>query len=84
MILHARIYLPEKITTRLWSYALKAFAEKLNKIKVNDGGITPKDKVEGKKTYITLKNHHIWGCPVYVLDARFQGNITGIPKWEPH
>ena len=27
-------------------------------------------------TYITLKNHHTWGCPAYVLYARLQGNIS--------
>ena len=35
----------------------------------------------GTTTYINPKNHHTWGYPVYVLDAIFQGNISGIPKY---
>ena len=42
----------------LYPYALKAFAEKLNDLKVDDGGITPMEKFSGTTTDITLKNHH--------------------------
>ena len=49
-----------------------------------DDGINPMEKFAGTKIDINFKNHHTWGCPVYVLDAIFQGNISGIPKWEPH
>ena len=71
MLLHANIYFLEAITTMLWPYELKAFSEQLNKVKVDDYGITPMKKFAGKTTYITLKNHYTWGCLVYVLDARF-------------
>ena len=37
----------------------------------------------GTTTDISLKNHHTWRCPVYVLDAIFKGNISGLTKWEP-
>ena len=37
----------------------------------------------GTKEDIYLKNNHTWGCPVYILDAIFQGNLAGISKWEP-
>ena len=50
---------------------------------MDDDGITPKDKFSGTTTDITLKNHHIWGCRVCVLDTIFQGGISGLPKWEP-
>ena len=48
------------------------------------GGITPMDNLTGTKTYISLKNHHTWGCQFYVFDSRLQGNIYGLTKWEPH
>ena len=66
----------------LYPYALKAFAEQLNEIKVYDDGITPMDNFSGTKTDINLKYHHTWDCPVYVLDKRLQGKIYEIPKWE--
>ena len=55
---------------------------KFNEIKVDGDGTTPMENFSGTTTYITFKNHHTWGCPVYVLDAMFQGNIAGLPKWE--
>ena len=42
------------------------------------------DKFEGTKADITLKNHHKWVCPVYVLDSIFHGNISEPLKWEPY
>ena len=30
-----------------------------------------------------LTDQHPWGCPVYVLESKLQGNSKGIPKWEP-
>ena len=67
----------------LWTYALKYFSEKLNELKVDGDGITPMEKFSGTTTDINLKNHHIWGCTVCVLGARFQGIIAGLTKWEP-
>ena len=83
MLLHANIYWPEAITTMLWPYALKYFADQLNVIKVYNYVITPMEKFEGTATDITIKNHHKRGCPVYVLDAILQGIISGLHKWEP-
>ena len=64
----------------LWKYALNALSEQLNELKVGDDGVNPMERFTGETTYITLKNHHIWGCPVYVLDARLQINIAGLPN----
>ena len=48
------------MTTILWTYALEAFVEKLNLIKVYDDGIAPMEKFTGTTTDISLKNHHTW------------------------
>ena len=40
LLLHKKIYCLESMTIILWTYALKAFAEKLNKIKVDGDGVT--------------------------------------------
>ena len=42
------------------------------------------EKFAGTTTEICLKNHHTCGYPVYALDIRPHGNISGLPKWEPH
>ena len=33
-------------------------------------------------TDIILKNHHTWGCTLYVLDEILQIIIYGLPRWE--
>ena len=30
-----------------------------------------------------LTEHHPWGCPVYILDARLQDRSCSAPKWDP-
>ena len=56
------------------------FAEQISEIKADDNGVTPMETFSGNKTDITLKNHHTWGCAVYVLYAILQGNIYAFPK----
>ena len=68
LLLNAKIYFPEAINTMLWPYSLKPCVEQLNELKVDDDGITPIEKFAGTTTDITLKNHHTWGFPVYLLD----------------
>ena len=67
----------------LWPYELKAFEEKMNELNIDDDGINTMEKFSGITSEITIKNRHIWGCPVYVFDAILKGNIYGITKWEP-
>ena len=66
----------------LWTYALKASEGKCNELNMDDDGIIPMEKSAGTTTSITLKIHRTWGCAVYILDERFQGGISGLPKWE--
>ena len=66
----------------LWTYALKAFEEQLNEIKVDGCGITNIENFPGTTTDITLEIT-TWRCPVYVLDAILQGRIAVLTKWEP-
>ena len=64
----------------LWYYALKSFVEQLNYLKLNGDRVTPMEKFSGTTTDITLKNHHIWGYKVYVLDAGLQGHLAELTK----
>ena len=43
----------------------------------------PIEKFAVSTTYITLKNHHTWVCPVYFLDSLLQGNKYELPKLGP-
>ena len=53
---------------------------KLNELKMGGCGINPMENFSGTTTYINIKNHHTWGCPVCVLDSRLQGKISGLLK----
>ena len=64
----------------LCTYALKAFSEHLDALKVDDDYITPMEKFSGTITDISLENQHTRGCPLYVLYARFQDNRSGLHK----
>ena len=55
MLLHAKRYWPEEITTMLCPYVLKAFAEQFNVLKFDGYGINPMEKFSVKTTDITLK-----------------------------
>ena len=81
LIIRTMRYCPESMTTILWTYTITDCSEKVNELKLDDDGITPMENSVDTKTSITLKNHHRWGCPVYVLDARLQGTIYCLPEW---
>ena len=83
MRLHAKIYGPESMPTMFCPHELKAFAEQLNVLKVDDDGFIPTENFAGTTTKINLKNHHIRGFLVYFLGAIIQVSISGLPKWEP-
>ena len=55
MIINVKIFCPEAITIMLWHYALKAFAEQLNVLKVDYDVITPIEKFIGTTSDITHK-----------------------------
>ena len=55
MLLNAKTYCPEAITTILWPYELKAFGEQLNVLKLDDNGITPMENFSVTTTDITIK-----------------------------
>ena len=78
MRLHAKIYWTGSIATMLWYYSLKAFVETLNELKVDDDEITSMETLSGTTTDTTLKNNHIQGYPVYVLDAILKCKISGL------
>ena len=80
LFLHTKRYWPEAITAMLLPYALKAFSEKLNVIKVDDYGMATMDNFAGTTIDINPKNHQTWGCPVYALDKRLRDNIAVLTK----
>ena len=69
LLLHAKRFWEEAITTMLWPFALKTAAERHNRLKIDTDGVTPK-QFSGIRTAMNLKDEHPWGCPIYVLNHR--------------
>ena len=65
----------------LWSFAVDHLAWLYNMIPQRESGITPLKFMSSIKTdHCDLLRAHVWGCPVYVLEAKLpDGNK--LPKW---
>jgi hypothetical protein len=68
-----------------WPFAIKAMAECLTSLHMDDNGNTPELSMFGVNLdSIPVKNFHTLFCPVYVLDHHLQSaGGPGPPKWEP-
>ena len=68
-----------------WPFALVAAADRMKNLHVDMHGQTPEMKflkTIGSST--RLSHFHMFGCPVYILDARLQSvGGGGPPKWDP-
>jgi hypothetical protein len=68
-----------------WPFAIKAMAERMNSLHVNQDGNTPESLMYGViLETIPIKNFHTLFCPMYVMDQCLQSaGGPGPPKWEP-
>ena len=63
----------------LWPYALLHAVFRHNNFDMREDRLVPLQRFSGDRTALDITIMHTWGCPVYVLDARLQGNGM-IPK----
>jgi hypothetical protein len=73
------------VDTMFWPLAIKAMAEHLKSLHMDDNGNTPELIMFGVNLdLIPVKNFHTLFCPLYVLDHCLQSaGGPGPPKWEP-
>ena len=85
LLLHGMRMWPTMIDSMFWSFAMKAVAERHNKIQIDVMGQTPESILHNLQIKdIPVKSYHTLFCPAYVLDARLQSSGgAGPPKWEP-
>jgi hypothetical protein len=76
---------PQMVDTMFWPFAIKAMAERMNSLHMDNEGNTPESLMYGVDLErIPIKNFHILFCPIYVLDHHLQSaGGLGPPKWEP-
>jgi len=83
MLHHAALHWPDVADVELWPLALLHAVDLLNKIPRTETGWSAY-KLFTRKTYpySKLREFHVWGCPVYVLDSHLANNKK-LPRWQP-
>lgn len=83
LLLHASIHWPGGIEGTLWPMAVDHAVHLYNTLP-NQHGICPLDLFSGTTVpRHKLRDLHVWGCPVYVLDPVLQQGKK-LPRWQPH
>jgi hypothetical protein len=82
LLLHASVHWPNGVEGSLWPMAVD-YATHLYNTLPNQHGVCPSDLFTGT----TIPRHkirelHVWGCPVYVLDPTLQQGMK-LPRWQP-
>jgi hypothetical protein len=80
-LIHAIRKWHDAITMHLWPYALRR-ANAVKNLSMQGSNIqTPMEFFSDSNVAPNLRHEHPFGCPLYVLDLRIQGNMKA-PKWE--
>ena len=82
-LVHANQLWPEAVKLSLWPFALKAYERSRNLYNLDENGLSPIEKFSRLQNFPEVKHEHPLFCPVFVLDSNLQGDIKGVPKWEP-
>ena len=82
LILHASAHWTNGIDASLWPMAV-TYATHLYNHLPNERGLCPADLFTGSTApWHCLKDLHLWGCPVYILDPQLQAGQK-LPQWQP-
>lgn len=82
LLLHASAHWPDGVDGSLWPMAVD-YACHLYNTMPNNMGTCPSDLFTGAVSpRHKLRDLHVWGCPVYVLDPVLQQGKK-LPRWQP-
>jgi hypothetical protein len=82
MLLHASAHWKNGIDSSLWPMAVAYATYQYNHLP-NAQGLCPADLLTGSTVpRHRLRDIHVWGCPVYVLDPDLQAGKK-LPRWQP-
>jgi len=84
MMIHYSLHWPDKYNESLWPMAISYAVHLYNNTPNRESGIAPIETFTGAlSNYQALRNAHVWGSPVYVLEPRLTESGGKIPKWQP-
>ena len=81
ILIHAKHQWPEVIQPCLWPFALKQAEFNLNNFRLGKSGKSRAKTFSAMHNKINISHYCMFGCLLYVLDARLQG-ASFIPKWD--
>ena len=83
-MLHLATHWPQQASARFWPQAVDYAIWVFNRMPNMESGISPNELWSSARgnAGIELSRTHVFGCPVYVLDAALQDGQK-IPKWNP-
>jgi len=81
MLNYAQRKWPAAISTHLWPYALRAASDTNNSIPKIGEAKSPLEVFSSSNVRPNYRNHHHFGCPVYVLDGNLQAGKRAGKKW---
>jgi len=82
MLLHASMHWKNNVESDLWPMAILYAAYIYNHTPKNY--VCPADVFYGSVVpRHRLKDLHVWGCPVFVLDPKLQHGQK-LPRWDAH
>jgi hypothetical protein len=83
-MLHVATNWPQHANSKYWLQAVNYAAWVFNRLPNMESGIAPNEIWSGVSSPSSeLSRAHVFGCPVYVLDASLQDRRK-ILKWDPH
>ena len=84
MMLHSALHWPDQADINLWSFAMQHAAFIWNNLPDETSGLAPIEYLTGSRlaSYDCLRQLHVWGYPVFVLDPKLQDGKK-LPKWKP-
>ncbi len=82
-MLHLATSWPQCADSKYWPQVIDYATWVFNKLPNMESGISPDELWSGVRRNDSILQHtHVFGCPVYVLDAALQDGKK-IPKWNP-
>jgi hypothetical protein len=82
-MLHLATHWPQHGNSTYWPQAIDYAVWVFNRLPNMESDIAPNEICSGVRSpYTKLSCSHVFGCPVYVLDASLQDGKK-IPKWSP-
>jgi hypothetical protein len=84
ILIHAAVHWPAVADAQLWPMAVQQAIYLWNRMPSQVNGLSPVDIfTQSCWEWTKLRDVHVWGCPVYVLDHQISGSKK-LPQWEPH